>query len=144
MFSGHYDYKVDEKGRMPLPRQFREQLKREKGGVITEGTERCIAIYSQVGWDRHVKEVSGKKMRPADRRKLNRAMFFNAFVIRFDGQGRITLPGELRDRTEITDSTIVIGCGDCIEIWNEERGKAAISEAREERPQMENMSWEHE
>jgi MraZ protein len=144
MFSGNYAYKVDEKGRMPLPRQFREQLKREKGGIITECTEKCIAIYSQVGWDKRVKEVSSKRMPPADRRKLNRAMFGNAFVIHFDGQGRITLPGELRDRTEITYGTIVIGCGDRIEIWNEEWGKTAISEAREESPQIENMSWEHE
>lgn len=129
---------------MPLPRQFREQLKRGKGAVVTECIEKCIAIYSQVSWDKHVKEISSKKMRPADRRKLNRAMFFNAFVTRPDGQGRIALPGELRDHAEITDSTVVLGCGDRIEVWNEEWGRAAMSEAREERPRMENMSWEHE
>jgi len=142
MFLGHYDYKVDEKGRMPLPRQFRELLK--KGGVITKGTEKCIEIYSQSDWNKQVKEVSDKKMSPADRRKLNRDMFGNAFEIRFDGQGRITLPPELRDHAEITTSTIVIGCGDRIEIWKEELGKSARSEAREERPRIENMSWEHE
>jgi len=142
MFSGHYDYKVDEKGRMPLPRQFRELLK--KGGVMTEGVEKCIEIYSEADWNKHVKEVSDKKMSPSDRRKLNRAMFFNVFALHFDGQGRITLPSELRDHAEITTSTIVIGCGDRIEIWNEQLGKSAISEAREERPRLENMSWEHE
>jgi len=142
MFFGHYDYKVDEKGRMPLPRQFRERLK--KGGVITEGTEKCIEVYSQSDWNKHVKEGIDKKMPPADRRKLNRDMFGNAFEIHFDGQGRITLPSELRDHAGITTSTIVIGCGDRIEIWNEEWGKSARSEAREERPRLENMSWEHE
>lgn len=144
MFMGTYPYKVDEKGRMPLPRKFREQLKKEKGGVLTKGVDKCIDVYSLISWNKYIKGITSRKKSPRDQRKLNRAIFVNVFSLRFDGQGRIALPAELRDYAEIIGSAIVIGCGNYIEIWNEELGKVAITEAEDEREQIENMGWEHE
>lgn len=129
---------------MPLPRQFREQLKRGKGGIITEGDKRYIEIYSQVSWDKYIKELTSKKRRPDDQRILARAVFYNVFPLRTDGQGRIALSSEQCEYAGIIDSAIVLGCGNHIEIWNEELGKTAISEAREKKPQLENMYWERE
>lgn len=129
---------------MPLPRKFREQLKKEKGGVLIKGIDKCLDVYSLVSWNEYIKGITSRKKSPRDRRRLNRAIFVNTFSLRFDGQGRIALPVELRDYAEITDSTIVIGCGDYIEIWSEELGKVAITEAEEQREQIENIGWEHE
>ncbi len=47
MFYGEFDYKVDEKGRVPVPPRFRPALK--DGIVLTPGQEKCITCYTPVG-----------------------------------------------------------------------------------------------
>jgi len=45
MFFGEYLYKVDEKGRVPLPPKFRRQMK--EGVILAKGMgEKCIAVYT--------------------------------------------------------------------------------------------------
>ena len=48
MFYGEFDYKIDEKGRVPLPPKFRNALK--DGLVLTPGAEKCITVYTVPEW----------------------------------------------------------------------------------------------
>jgi len=43
MFFGEFEYKIDEKGRMPFPPRFRIEPK--KGVVLTPGIKKCITTY---------------------------------------------------------------------------------------------------
>ncbi|MBE9515195.1 MAG: cell division/cell wall cluster transcriptional repressor MraZ, partial [Chloroflexi bacterium] len=43
MFIGESPYKVDDKGRVPLPPKFRRELK--AGMVLAKGLEKCITVY---------------------------------------------------------------------------------------------------
>ena len=120
LFYGTYRYKVDEKGRMPLPGKFREQLKDSRGGKLAKGADKCIVIYPLGEWIKKADELE-KTMRPPDiQRKLSRLFGASIFDLGFDGQGRIALPVELRNYAEITDSAVVIGAVKSVEIWNPE------------------------
>ena len=44
MFLGEFEYKIDEKGRIPIPPKFRRDLR--EGVVLTAGPENCIVAYS--------------------------------------------------------------------------------------------------
>ena len=45
MFLGEYNYKLDEKGRVPVPPKFRGELR--DGIILVPGPEKCIiALYS--------------------------------------------------------------------------------------------------
>ena len=48
MFFGEFDYKIDEKGRVPLPPKFRNELK--DGVVLSPGVEKCINAYPLAEW----------------------------------------------------------------------------------------------
>jgi len=48
MFYGEFDYKVDEKGRIPIPPRFRNFLK--DGVVLTPGADKCITAYTLPEW----------------------------------------------------------------------------------------------
>ena len=48
MFFGEFEYKTDEKGRMPIPPRFRRELK--KGVVLTPGIEKRITTYPLSEW----------------------------------------------------------------------------------------------
>jgi MraZ protein len=122
MFFGEYPYKVDEKGRVPLPPKFRREMK--EGVILTKGMEKCIAVYPIAEWKRLSESLAAKAVTPANLRRLTRAIFGSAFSSSFDGQGRITLPYPLRDYAGIADTTIVVGANNSVELWSEDEWKA--------------------
>ncbi|MGQ9546124.1 MAG: division/cell wall cluster transcriptional repressor MraZ [Dehalococcoidia bacterium] len=135
MFFGEYPYKVDEKGRVPLPPKFRRELK--EGMVVAKAIgEKCIVVYSIAEWKRLSDSLATKPLTPANLRKLIRAMFANAFSASFDGQGRITLPYSLRQHAGIADTVIVVGANSRIELWSEDQWKAEKASAEEQASQI--------
>ena len=129
MFLGEYEYKVDNKGRLPLPPKFRQELMGEL--VLTNGLEKCIVLYPVEEWHKVSDALSAKALPSSKFRTMNRAMFGTAFSLTLDGQGRIALPPTLRNRAEITDRAYVVGANNYIEVWNPnlwQKEKAAAGE----------------
>jgi len=48
MFFGEFEYRLDEKGRVPIPPRFRRELK--EGVVLTPGIEKCTTAYPLSEW----------------------------------------------------------------------------------------------
>ncbi len=48
MFLGEFEYKIDEKGRVPIPPRFKRELK--EGVVLTPAVEKCITAYPLSEW----------------------------------------------------------------------------------------------
>jgi MraZ protein len=135
MFFGEYPYKVDEKGRLPLPPRFRRQMK--DGVILTKGTgERCITVYPAAEFERMSKKLAERAVTPANLRKLNRAIFGTAFSASFDGQGRIKLPDPLREYANIRDAAIVVGVNTRVELWSDEGWKAEQPSSEEQASQI--------
>jgi len=131
MFFGEYTYKVDEKGRVPLPPRFRRQMK--EGVILTKGMgERYIAAYPVAEWKRLSDSLAAKVVTPANLRRLNRAIHGSAFGASLDGQGRIILPFPLREYSGIGDTAIVIGANNCVELWSEGEWQAEKKAAEEQ------------
>jgi MraZ protein len=116
MFYGEFDYKIDEKGRIPIPPRFRNELK--DGIVLTPGVEKCITARTLSEWKKLAAELTSGSTTSSKLRRLNRAIFATAFSTRMDGQGRIALPVPLRDHAEIVDEVVVAGANNYLEIWN--------------------------
>jgi MraZ protein len=130
MFLGEYEYKVDNKGRVPLPPKFRQELTGEL--VLTKGLEKCIAIYTAEEWHKIADTLSAKALPSSKVRTMNRAMFGTAFSLSLDGQGRIALPATLRNRVEIGNTAFVVGANNCVEIWNPGLWKTEKAAAEEQ------------
>jgi len=133
MFVGEYTYKLDEKGRVPVPPKFRRQLK--DGAILVKGFDNCITIYPIIEWNRVSHKLAEKVVFPANLRRLNRSLFSDAFDARLDGQGRIKLPDAFRDYAKIGDAAKVIGANTYVEIWNEEEWKTEKASGDQERSQ---------
>jgi len=129
MFFGEFEYKIDEKGRVPLPPRFRARL---KGGVVlTPGVEKCITAYPLSEWQQLAATLTGGLVTRSKLRRLNRVLFATAFYLNVDGQGRISLPAPLREYAEIVDEVVVAGANTYLELWNKvlwEEEKAASQE----------------
>lgn len=116
MFFGEFEYKIDEKGRVPLPPRFRAHTK--DGVVLTLGVEKCITAYPLSDWKKLAATLTGGPVTRSKLRQLNRALFASAFYLSVDGQGRISLPAPLRDHAEIGDEVVVAGANNYFELWN--------------------------
>ncbi|MBE0430524.1 MAG: division/cell wall cluster transcriptional repressor MraZ [Dehalococcoidia bacterium] len=135
MFFGEHTYKVDDKGRVPLPPKFRREMK--DGVILAKGTgEKCVAVYPVLEWKRMADSLATRAVTPAHLRKLNRAIFGSAFSTSFDGQGRIALPHPLRDHAGIADTAIVVGANNRVELWSEDEWKAEKASAEEQAAQI--------
>ena len=116
MFFGEFDYKIDEKGRVPIPPRFRRELK--EGVVLTPGIEKCLNAYPLAEWENLATALTTGSVTQSKLRRLNRAIFSTAFSTSIDGQGRIALPTPLREYAEIVDEVVITGVNKYLELWN--------------------------
>ena len=119
MFLGEFEYKTDEKGRVPLPPKFRRELK--DGVILTQGAEKCIIAYPVPEWKKLATTLTSASPSPSKLRRLNRALFAAAFSLNIDGQGRIGLPIPLRQYAEIEDEVIIAGANNYFELWDKDQ-----------------------
>ncbi len=118
MFLGEFEYKIDEKGRVPIPPKFRKELK--EGLILTPGVEKCINAYTFSGWKNLTESLTTRSVTRSKLRRLNRTIFATAFSLRIDGQGRVALPVTLRQYAGIEDELVIAGTNTYFELWNKE------------------------
>jgi len=129
VFLGEYQHTVDGKGRMVLPRKFRDDL--EEGCVVTIGQEKCLFVFPM---DRFNEEVERMDRLPrTDRRARNftRAFFAGASDQTPDRQGRVQLTEKQRRYAGLGKDVTVVGVAERIEIWDTETWNTVAAEADE-------------
>jgi len=130
MFFGEFEYRIDEKGRIPIPPKFRRELR--DGVVLTPGIEKCITAYPLAEWRKLATNLTTGPIIRSKLRKLNRAIFATAFSMPIDGQGRVTLPMPLRQYAGIEDEVVVAGANNYLELWNKEQWESEKAISQEE------------
>ncbi len=130
MFYGEFDYKIDDKGRVPIPPKFRDALK--DGVVLTPGQDGCITAYPPREWNAIASKYASPGLSKAKMRRLSRALFATAFSTRVDNQGRIAIPAPLRAHAGIGDDAVVAGTNNSFEIWDAARWESEKSISQEE------------
>lgn len=130
MFLGEFEYKIDEKGRVPVPPKFRKDLK--DGVILSCGPEKCIIAYSIPEWNKLSASLPSGTIAPSKMRRLNRAVFAMAFNISIDNQGRIAIPVPLREYAGIEDEVVIAGVNTYLELWNKEQWEAEKTISQEQ------------
>jgi MraZ protein len=130
MFYGEYEYKIDEKGRVPVPPRFRNNFK--EGVVLTPGAERCITLYTLLDWKKLSTALTGNTLGRSKMRKLNRVLFATAFTTRIDNQGRIPIPAPLREHAGIGEDAVIAGDNTYMEIWDKATWEAEKQDSQDQ------------
>jgi len=129
VFTGAHRVKVDDKGRLAIPAQFRKQLR--EGSFVSVSQDNVLAIYPPDLWDALGTRLQTPLPGP-DQRALARTLYSMSAPFEPDGQGRISLQPEQRRLAQIeTPSTVVvIGTGSRVEIWPEARWDSYSADAQ--------------
>ena len=115
MFLGTHEPKLDEKGRLILPARFRDEL--AKGLVITKGQERCLYVFPLGEFNAMTERMRLAPVTEKGARDYMRVMFAGAHDEVPDKQGRVTIPGGLRNYAGLEKECVVIGANTRLEIW---------------------------
>ena len=116
MFLGKFLHTVDSKGRVTIPAKFRPNL--AGGIVVTRGIDRCLYIYPQAEWDRLAGRVRELPLTKKDARSFVRFLFSEASDCMPDRQGRILIPGYLREYANLDSEIVIAGLDNRLEMWS--------------------------
>jgi MraZ protein len=130
MFRGSAPTKIDEKGRLKIPTDFRRVLE-ERYGLdlfVTSVQGDSALLYPLPVWE----EIEARlvAMPSTDRAKmlyLERVNYFGQQV-RLDVQGRILIPQILRESASIHGDVVVSGQLNHLGVWNHERFVSRLAE----------------
>ena len=116
MFLGTHPPRLDDKGRLFLPARFRDRL--ADGLVVTRGQERCLYVFPM---DEFVKVTQQMQAAPTTSKRVRdftRVFLSGASEEVTDKQGRVTIPGNLREYAGLNRECTVIGAGSRVEVWD--------------------------
>ena len=122
MFRGGQPTRVDEKGRLKIPANFKHEIDEKYGAqfYITSLNGRVAKIYPLEVWEEIEAKLEKKPdLDPAKRLFLERTNYYGQEV-EMDAQGRVLLPGLLRDSADLKAEVIVTGSLRYLEVENKE------------------------
>lgn len=115
MFTGEFEPKLDQKGRLILPARFREEL---AGGMfVTRGHDRCLFVFPRPEFLELYRQIKQAPLTSKEARSYQRVLLSGASEEYPDKQGRITVPASLRRYANLQRDLAVLGVGDHLEIW---------------------------
>lgn len=122
MFRGNYPARVDEKGRLKIPSSFLAEL-REKGEelFLTSLNGQFVRVYPMEEWSRIESRLAQASSTNRTKKKFLNLINYYGQVVRVDKQGRILIPGLLRDSAAMKGEVDVLGSLTYLDVWNHQR-----------------------
>lgn len=145
MFSGRYEYTIDDKGRLSIPSKFRDNLLSHDSPllVLTNHLDGCVVGYPAKEWEA-LQERIDKSDAALKKEAKNVLRFFysGATECPIDRLGRILVPQTLRSYGAIKKNVVIVGMNKKIEIWAEEAWLEVVKKATSDMEKMSDIASE--
>src|SRR5258708_22604079 len=109
MFRGKHQTRVEEKGRLKVPAEFKRLIDEKYGAqfYITSLDGKVAQVYPFEEWQRIEEKLARlSNFNPTKKKFLNRTNYYGQQV-EIDGQGRLVIPALLRDSAVIKGEVAV-------------------------------------
>ena len=120
MFRGNHPTRVDEKGRLKVPAEFKRVIDEKYGTqfYITSLDGKVAQIYPFEEWERIEQKLANlSTFNPTKKKFLSRVNYWGQQV-EMDGQGRLLVPQLLRENAAIKGEVAVLGNLTYLEVRN--------------------------
>ncbi len=130
MFLGTYHHSLDTKGRVSMPARYRELLKAESesGLILTISygdAEQCVSVYPRAPFNRMAQKLMTDATMDAQLQRYARTILASSVEAAPDRQGRILIPGKLRELVGIERESTWVGMFNHMEIWDRTKWETA-------------------
>jgi len=129
MFRGNHPTRVDEKGRLKVPSDFKRRVDELYGPqfFITSKDGKRAEIYPLKEWEKIEEALSKLGSTPAKKKFLDVTNYYGQ-VVEMDAQGRLLIPQSLREAAELKSDVAVLGQQTYLAVVNDEKHKAELAE----------------
>jgi MraZ protein len=130
MFRGNHPTRVDEKGRLKVPAEFKRVIdeKYAQKFYITSLDGIVAQVYPFEEWERIEQKLAAlSTYNPTKKKFLTRTNYYGQ-VVEMDGQGRLLVPQILREAAQIRGEVAVLGNLTYLEVRNLEALDREIKE----------------
>ena len=117
-FTGEFRHSLDERGRVAVPVRHRPRL--AAGATLARWLDGCLGLFPQDEWTALSEKIAGLPVTNSQARAFARFMFSGAVETELDRQGRLLVPGYLREYAglEPGGEVLVVGAHSRIELWS--------------------------
>jgi len=138
-FIGTHLSKLDAKGRVSVPAQFRLALKQPEGSVglffLPSAVDRCVEVWPAPAFEGLEERLSRMDPFSQEYSVLATSLYGEAFRAEPDAEGRVVLPSTFVEYAQLNGSVAFIGKGRTFEIWEPAAGAKHLEAARLQRRQ---------
>ncbi|MGI9103719.1 MAG: division/cell wall cluster transcriptional repressor MraZ [Terriglobales bacterium] len=130
MFRGNHPTRVDEKGRLKVPAEFKRVIDEKYGAqfYITSLDGKVAQVYPFEEWERIEQKLAAlSNFNPTKKKFLTRTNYWGQ-VVEMDGQGRLLLPQLLRDAAALKGEVAVLGYLNRLEVQSMEAVRTEVEE----------------
>jgi len=120
MFRGNHPTRVDEKGRLKVPAEFKRVIDEKYNAqfYITSFDGKVAQLYPFEEWERIEQKLAAlSTYNPTKKKFLARVNYWGQ-TVEMDGQGRLLMPQLLRDSAQIKGEVAVTGNLTFLEVRN--------------------------
>ena len=118
--TGEFRHALDDRGRVAVPMRFRPRL--AQGATLARWLDGCLAIFPAETWSELAARIQALPITNPNARQFGRFMSSGAVEVELDRQGRVLVPGYLREYADLTTGeVVVVGALNRLEIWSPTR-----------------------
>src|ERR1700733_9086902 len=132
MFRGNHPTRVDDKGRLKVPAEFKRVIDEKYGQqfYITSLDGDVAQVYPFEEWERIEQKLAGlSSFNPTKKKFLSKVNYWGQ-VVEMDGQGRLLIPQLLREAAKIKGEVAVSGYQTYLEVRNMEAYQQKVQEEK--------------
>lgn len=129
MLSGSFTVKVDEKGRVKVPSEFRRRIEQRYGDgpfFVTSVRGDCAHLYPEKAWDEILQKLSTQPPSRPIVAKFRLATDYYGQPASIDAQGRLLIHPRLRHDAGIEDEVVIVAHPNRLEVWNHRKIKEEL------------------
>ena len=130
MFCNKFNHTVDDKGRLIVPMEYREELSGQNPEEArlfyittnlwdpSDHTEPCLCLWPEKNYMALREKLAGISGGDEKIRRIKRRFFSSTQSSLLDKQGRVLIIPELKDYAGIVKNVMLVGADDHIEVWD--------------------------
>ena len=128
---GTYECKIDAKGRLLIPSAFKKQLAPvvSKGFVLKRAVfQNCLELYPLNQWEDLITKVNSLNRFKKKNNDFIRRFTAGVKFVELDGNGRLLIPKDLIEFSNISKEVTLSTSVNIIEIWDKDQYEKSIND----------------
>ena len=119
MFFGTFEYLLDDKNRLVVPKKFRESLTKKL--YVLKGFDGCLSVYLEGDFQNYMSKLEKLPFEDKMARDVLRIALASVIEVEVDKASRIQIPTQVIKSYGITKEVTVVGVIDHFEIWSKDK-----------------------